>query len=190
MTWLLAWQHLIFLIPLGFGMLLVFGAASGLIGHGDVDVDHEFHVAEADHDVVGEHDVAQDGHDGAHAHDVHDRGFMSRALSLFGIGRVPLSIILTTASLLWGGVGLAAGFLAEPALGVGFISGVLAVAAAWLTMTVGTGSLARLVARVMPTSETYRVTKRDLIGRTGTMLFPIAPQSTGYVQVNDHEGNL
>src|SRR3989338_6093227 len=176
MTWLLAWQHLIFLIPLGFGMLLVFGAASGLIGHGDVDVDHEFHVAEAD--------------DGAHAHDVHDRGFMSRALSLFGIGRVPLSIILTTASLLWGGVGLAAGFLAEPALGVGFISGVLAVAAAWLTMTVGTGSLARLVARVMPTSETYRVTKRDLIGRTGTMLFPIAPQSTGYVQVNDHEGNL
>lgn len=202
MQWLLEWQHLVFLIPLFFGMLLVSGSLTGLIGHGDVD--HEFHVAEADHDVAGDadHDVEQDPMHAAHVvapeqhteahghHDLHDRGLVAKTLSLLGIGRVPLSIILTTASFLWGGIGMAVSFVVEPVLGIGFVSGGIAVVVAWFAMTVGTGSLARLIARVMPSSETYRITKRDLIGRTGTALFAIASQSSGYVQVNDHEGNL
>lgn len=196
MHFLLEWQNVIFLIPLAFGCLLVVGAAMGLVGH---DADHGYEPnVDADHDV--HHDVAHGDHDADHdqeshhaldhhEHDVHAHGLFHRVLGVLGIGRAPLSALLMTAALIFGGVGMAANFILRPILVSGWLYGWISLAIACAVVITGTGTIARIIQRFMPSTETYRISKRDLIGCVGTTLFDVTTAG-GYLQVNDAEGNL
>lgn len=205
----LEWQNVIFLIPLIFGCLLVVGSALGVVGHGhgfepNVDADHDVSVGDhgiahdVGHDVGADHghDIGHDSHavhafDHGHDHEVdHGHGLFHRALGVLGIGRAPLSIVLMTICLLFGGTGIAANFILKPALVTGWLYGWISIAAAAFMVLGGTGPFAQLVARLMPATETSRVTSRDLIGRTGMALFEIVQGSSGYAQVYDRAGNL
>ena len=172
---LLAWQNVIFYIPLLVGFLLVLGSLLG--GH------HHHH---ADADQGGDHGdgVLAAGHRPGDGH-----GFFGKALTTLGVGRVPLTVALMIAALLFGGAGLIANTILS-SLGVPpWLYGPIALAAA-LAVTVSlTGASARLLQRIMPATETYLVSRHDFAGCTGKLLVP-ADGSSGYAQIKDREGNV
>jgi hypothetical protein len=185
MDHLLAWQNIIFYIPLAVGLLLVFGSAFS--GH--------VHEASAHHDVEhgvehGQGGSPKDGGalDGSHGHD-HDGAFFAKALSMFGVGRVPLTVVLMLVSLLFGGIGIIANTILSSFGLPASLYGPIAIAAAFVGMLALTRSAIKLLNRFMPTTETYRVSRHDFAGCTGTLLLP-ADTASGYAQVKDHEGNV
>lgn len=181
-----AWDTLVFVVPLIVGMVLVAGLAFGFAGESDghAHVDAHAHVG---HDL--DHDL--DGHHGAelHAADGHatGAGLLSGMLSVLGVGRVPLTIVLLSLSLLFGATGISSNALLRPLLGS--LTGFASLAIALLVATLGTGMVARLVARIVPTRESYNVRKDDLVGSIGQAIVELGPDD-GFLQVRDHEGNL
>ena len=170
---MLEWYNLVFLIPIAVGLVLIAGSALGL-GH---DAGHE-----VGHDV--HHDV---GH--GHGHDGHHESSFAKALSLIGIGRAPLMVVLMMMSLLFGGIGFASNTLLAPVLRTPYVYFWLSLAAAFFGMVILTAKLARFIAKVMPSTETYSITKQDLVGSSGELMLP-ADTTTGLAQVSDHEGNV
>lgn len=164
MDWLMRWETLVFLAPLGVGIALVAGMAfgGGLDGEADVDADTDVH---ADVDLSPSHAF----------------------LELLGIGRVPLSVVLFSLCVLFGVTGLATTALVEP-YAPGFYV-LISLVVASLVSVLGTGRIAAVVARYAPTLETYRVGHEDLVGRVGHAIVEIT-NDDGFAQVKDHEGNL
>ena len=169
MEWLLRWETLVFVAPLAFGVALVAGLAFGLGADADGDLD-----ADADGDLDSDAKIHLDAHGNG-------------LLGLLGVGRIPLSMLLLTLSILFGATGLATNALLFEKLPGTY--GLFALLAATLVSLVGTGRIASFVARVAPTMETYRVSRRDLVGRTGHAIVELNAQD-GIAQVKDHEGNV
>ena len=175
MEYLLSWQNLLFLIPIAAGLLLAIGTAMGFGGEAEHDVDTDVD-ADADADADGDGDS-----DGDSAGD--------KALSLFGIGKVPLGVILMTAFLIFGCVGIASNAFLAPLLRAPVLYGLVSLGVAFVTMVLLTGKVARLIGRLMPTTETYTVSKDDLVGVSGTLVLP-ATATSGLAQVYDHDKNM
>ena len=166
---LLAWQNVIFYIPLAVGLLLILGSALGV----------------HDHDAGHAH-----GHDGAgHAHHDGHGSLFERAFAVLGVGRVPLTVLLMIASLYFGGLGIILNTLLSSAGLAPALYGALAVAGAFVGMVGLTGATARLIHRHLPTSESYPISRHDFAGCSGTLLLP-ADSSSGYAQIKDREGNV
>lgn len=169
---LLAWQNVVFYLPLAVGLLLIFGSVLGL---------HDHHAG---------HDAGAGGHDGAghESHDGHDSLF-ARAFALLGVGRVPLTVVLMISSLYFGGLGIICNtFLSSAGLAPSFY-GPISVAVAFVGMVALSGATTRLIQRHFPTSESYPISRQDFAGCSGTLLLP-ADRSSGYAQVKDREGNV
>jgi len=204
MDYLLAWENLIFLVPLLLGLC----AAAGLaFGAADSDQDHDAsadagHDAAADHDLEADRDVGAEGesggdHDADADHDAeadqgsaHGSGGSSAVhglLSLLGVGKVPLTTLVMTLLLLFGATGLASNAVLRPVLP--FSPGILSLLVAAAVAAVATRSFAGLVARVAPMTESQNVRRRDLVGCSGHALFD-ADGASGFVQLRDREGNV
>jgi membrane protein implicated in regulation of membrane protease activity len=168
----LQWWNLIFLLPAVGALIYLLVLALGAIpleGH-DVDVGH--------HLDAGHHDVEHGDGDPFHG-----------ALSLIGVGRVPLSLVLMSFAFLWGFFGwlgnrLFSMVLPSPSL---FLWPSLVMA--FLGAAVLTGVLARGLGRMMPSTESYGATARDLIGGMGDVRYALTAQN-GSVQVHDRYGTL
>ena len=91
---LLQWYNLVFVLPILAAVLYIGLLASGLGsgGEGELDVDHD---ADLGHDF-----------DAAHAHPEAGAHLLGAVLGLLGVGKVPLSILLMSLFLVWGGAGL------------------------------------------------------------------------------------
>lgn len=184
------WQNLIFLIPLAFGLLMFLGAAFGLgEGHGHDADGHAGH----DHGHDGGKDAGKGGKVSnpldATAAETHGFNPIGSFLDLLGVGRVPLTVVLAVAGLTFGGAGYVGNILLN---GTGLNPAYFAwitIPASFLSMTVLTGAIARGLNRVMPTSESYNVTKHDLVGQVGTLTLP-ADAARGLAQVKDRQGNV
>lgn len=184
MDYIFAWQNIVFFIPIAVGIILVFGSAFG--GH-DADGDHD-----VDGDADNDGDIRGAGHidDPSHQHaDGVEKGLLGKALSVLGIGRVPLTMVMMMSSLLFGGIGIVSNTILSALIGVPWIYGPISIVVAFLGMVTLTGKAAQLLNRYMPTTETYRVSKSDLAGQTGVLLLP-SDTSEGMAQVKDHEGNI
>jgi len=190
--YLFAWQNLIFFIPLVIGVLLVFGAALGfgmteIGGDMDHDLDHDIDC-NVDHDVDLDVDANHDlEHDVTHGH---GETFLSTAMSVLGIGRVPLTILIMLALLIFGGLGVMSNMVLEPLISLPIIYGLVSLGIAFFGMLFLTGQAARLLARIMPTNESYNVTARDFIGVSGRAVTSVSAASQGTAQIRDHEGNV
>ena len=165
---ILTWQNLVFYIPLVLGVLLGLGLFLG----GAHEPDGHAGSLHGEHSLEGDHS--------------HSLGWAS---SLLGVGRVPLTIVWMLASLVFGAAGvivttLLASLRLHPWLGF-FIS----LVSAFTAMVTVTGWAARFLQRVLPTQETYRVSRHDFAGCTGVVLLPTDERS-GYAQVKDPEGNV
>ena len=187
---LLQWWNLIFLLPavaaLLYLLLLALGALPAEGDHGDVHMEPGLHVEiHGAHIEIHPGDLPDDL-----AHDVsHDSDPFRGALSLIGVGRIPLSLVLMSFLFLWGFFGwvgnqVFGSLLPSPAL---FLWPSLAVA------LVGAGAFTRFLAirlgRVMPSTESYGASTRELVGRIADVRYAVT-ESSGTVQLYDTYGTM
>lgn len=185
---LLQWWNLIFLLPafaaLLYLLLLALGALPAEGDHGDVDLEPGLHVeVHGAHIEIHPNDLPDDiGHES-------DTDPFRGVLSLIGVGRIPLSLVLMSFLFLWGFIGwtanqLFASVLPAPAL---FIWPSLAVA------LVGAGLATRFLAmglgRVMPRTESYGASSSDLVGRIADVRYALT-ETNGTVQLYDGYGTM
>lgn len=188
MVSLLAWYNLIFYIALTVGILFALGSALGMGNH-DHDADGGGH--DAGHDAGG----ADHGHDHGHGHEhghasPHELGGQVSWFSdMLGVGRVPFTIILMLLFMLFGGVGVMSNVVLSKVLANPNLFFPISASIALLATFFLTGRTARLINRVMPTSESYNVTKLDLVGKAGKVV-ATAEGDYAVASVKDHEGNV
>lgn len=116
-------------------------------------------------------------------------GGMSRALTLLGLGRTPITLVLGTLFLCWGAIGL----LVNRLLGVHQAPGVFAIGLSLAITAVFAGAATRMVAgvagQIIPATETYAIRQEDLVGRLGTAVYAVT-EFAGTIQVSDSYGAL
>jgi membrane protein implicated in regulation of membrane protease activity len=187
---LFAWWNLIFVVPFGVALLYLGLYVFTGLTFGDADLDHDLsvdHEVDVAHDFDADHDVDAD-----HDHDVSiDDGGMSflSLLALIGVGRVPLSLVLMILLILWGSIGFALNQLLAQWIGATAMVGVISMPATMAVSLVLTGLIARVVAKVLPTNETYARKRSDLVGTSGEAILPI-DAGFGLVTVRDAHGDL
>ena len=185
----LEWYNLVFYIALVVGVLFALGSAFGVGSH-DHDADHEpgHGAGTHDHGDAGKHlGLEKVAPSDASQRELHGQG--SWFSDILGVGRVPFTIIVMLLFILFGGVGVMANLVLSRLLESAYLffplSAITASAAAFFL----TGRMARLINRVMPTSESYNVTKLDLVGRTGKVV-ATAEGDYAVASIKDHEGNV
>jgi hypothetical protein len=165
MTYLLSWEWIIFFAPLGLAVFVALFAAFGL-GEHDTDAHADAH-ADVDTHVHAEGDA--DGHE--------------PLLSLIGIGKAPVSLVVLCLLLLWASAGLAGNLI----WGTDRIW--LSLLVAGLAALLGTRAAATQFARLIPSVESHHVERNELIGCEGTALYPIT-ESAGTIRLFDRLRNL
>ena len=179
------WWNLIFLLPALAAVLYLVLLATGTVAgdHGEVGADFDADAADL-HGIehaVGEASQPSHGDGGP--------GALLHVLSLVGIGRAPLSLLLISFFLLWGffgwvGNGLFGSFLSSPTL---FIWPSLLLA------LIGAAVLTRLLVhglhRVLPATETYAVSNRQLVGKLASVRYAVS-ETAGSAQLYDDQGRL
>jgi hypothetical protein len=154
------WQNLIFVLPMVVAGLLIVLQASGLDGDHEAGHDHDIH-----------HDPGPDLHHGSDGW---------KLLSLFGVGKVPVTVLFVSALLLWGAGGLVGNFIVSA-------GPLVAMIVAGGSALLGTRFLAISIARVMPSLETSGESPEWFEEREATVLFPLT-DDTGAVSIKNREG--
>jgi len=198
---LLTWWNLIFVLPFSAALIyILFQAFTGLGMEHGADVDHDVgteigqdvdldmdHGADlgadygVDHHFGVEHS-AEFGHTG-------EANAIVKALSFFGIGRVPISIVFMTFCFIWGFTGWISNMLLEPVLRypVVFIWPSIGIALFFTLLL--TKWTVKGLSRIMPSTETYGTSNAQLVGKRGKALYEIT-ETSGSVRLRDDYGNL
>lgn len=189
MSSLLAWYNLIFYIALTVGILFALGSALGM-GGDDHDADHDGGAdGGPDGGADAGHDAGGHAHEHGHASPHELGGQVSWFSDLLGVGRVPFTIVLMLLFMLFGGVGVMGNVVLSRLLGSPYLFFPISALIALVAAVFLTGRMARLINRVMPTSESYNVTKNDLVAKVGKVV-ATAEGDYAVAAVKDHEGNV
>lgn len=179
---LLDWWNLLFVLPFLGAVLYLLLQAFGLTSDGsggdgaaDAGLDADGHPLGFVH-AVGIHDHASEAG-------------LAKALSFFGIGRVPISIIVMSFCLIWGFTGWASNLLLQDVLKTPLIYVWISLGVALFASVTLTGLFSRLYARFLPTTETYAVPREALIGRVADVIYAVNLQG-GTARLRDQYGNL
>lgn len=186
---ILAWWNLMFLLPLALGVLLLVvsglsGAMdSGDAGHGDSGPAHDLSHDVSTEGHVGDGDTTPHGHID-HDGDAYDFGDFLRS---FGVGIVPLSLLMPGFLMSFGIFGITANRLleVEGSSGSRFW---IALLIALVFGFVGMALLGAAFRKFLPTSE--RATgNKDLLGKTGKVIFTVS-NTEGTIQTRDKTGTV
>lgn len=166
-----AWYNVIFGLSILIGAVFILASIWGMDIGGEMDVDVEaryiYTSAYADAKVISGP----------------DDGIVGKALTLLGLGKCPLSIMMFTASLIFGGTGLLLNVFFAP--GAAWIS----VLGAFGAMVVFTRFVANTVASIIPRTESYGVVPEHFIGMTGKVYLTVS-EKFGQIHIHDHHGSL
>jgi hypothetical protein len=167
----LQWQYLLFELPFVAGLIYLFMMMVGLGTDGtdldhDLDFDHDMHI----HIEVG---------------DVSDGNVFLEALSLLGVGKVPISIVIMCFCFSWGFFGWATNELLSPILPV-MVYVWASLAAAFFGSVITTKFLAQLIAKFMPGTETFCSSESDLVGKRAKAKYPITDHSGSATLIDEH----
>ncbi|MCE5198327.1 MAG: hypothetical protein ABFD54_04595 [Armatimonadota bacterium] len=155
------------------------------LGH----VDHQGNGAEHAHDITNGHG-AHSHADHAHSHgDADSDSLYLRVLLLLGIGRVPITLVIGIFMLCWGAFGLTtnrilAGIMKFPAIYFWPSIGITFVASSIITR-----ALIGVIGHIMPGTETYAVSRFELIGSLGKTIFR-TDENVGTVDISDTYGTV
>ncbi|MBM4040706.1 MAG: DUF1449 family protein [Planctomycetes bacterium] len=174
---LLQWYNLVYVLAFFFALLYAVLNAVGLVSHGGADVglghDVDAHV-DMDHGADIEHHVPDFHVD----HGLHvepppsEPSLLEEALSFFGIGKVPLSVILMTFLITFAVVGWAANTLLRPVLATPAAFFPISCGAAIVLGLGGTKLLASTLGRWLKPIESAALRRGDLVGRIATTSLP------------------
>lgn len=186
----LAWYNLVYLIPLAIGVVAAFGAGLGHDAGGhDADHDHDLTDHNAGHSLGHDHDSEHNSKglrqvDAVPVARVKQRQPLWRmVLSLLGMGKIPLSILLMMGPLLFGGTGFTINMLLDNLHPL--LSFAISFPLATTVSIVLTSFLGSLIGRYMPALETANTTANDLIGSMGKLTLPTSDTNVGLAQVYD-----
>ena len=212
---LVQWWNLPFTIPFALAVVYLLLASFGVVGAGD-DASAE---AGAEAGAAADGPDGADGGDAAgaetaaeaeHGHDPlvyhaeaetaalggagpdgsgREPSPAARLLDFFGLGRIPLTVVLQLFFLVWGFSGWAATTILAPILGEPLLFFWPSLLVAGLAAVAVTRLFARPLARWLPGTESYSVSKTQLVGQLGTVVFPVGATS-GTVHLRDRRGNL
>jgi len=184
----LQWYNLLFILPfLGAGFYLMLLASGLTTAEHDADAD-------LDHDVDFDHDADTDiSHDVGHDYDhdlshIEEPGPLLRALSFLGVGKVPVSILMMSFCFIWGFTGLASNRMFGSIFPIPSLLAIVSIAIASVSSIFGTSFLARGLAKIMPSTESYGTRNRDLVGLNATSRFEITT-SSGTARLYDQYNN-
>jgi membrane protein implicated in regulation of membrane protease activity len=209
-AWLFASHNLIFLLPLLLALLYVgVYAISGVtfgdpdVGHGDFDADADAHIdadgnIETDVDADAHIDADADVHADADAHgDVHadadsdshhpavePGSVLANFLSMLGLGKVPLSILLMVLFLAWGVFGLGANMFLMEKVADPRIVMAISLPVAFIASLACCRLLTAAMVRWFPMIETSAQRRHELLGAVGEAILPI-DSNYGMVSVRD-----
>jgi membrane protein implicated in regulation of membrane protease activity len=210
-TMLLHWDYLIFLLPMGIAAILLLLSSLRLGHHGGHGGHHAHgpalrtpsathaapHVAaqgHAAHPPSATNRTAQpDGAGRAGRQGTEPRPHITVSnhlvLNLTGANRAPWAMILEAFLLIWGVCGLWAHQLMAHAEQPSPRQIGLLVSIALVGGVVGARIAASLIGRFMPQDETLIVSRNELIGLTGTIVFATG-ETSGRIHVYDEYGTL
>jgi hypothetical protein len=200
---LLQWHYLIFLLPLGVAVLLLVLStlrlgAHRVGGHGG----HHTH-ASGHHHSHGSVRHAGGQAKTAHGWAQHGRGVTGKngdrgegvsalglLLTLIGVGRAPLPIVLQMFCLCWGVAGILANQILLPNVtNPTFAQALPSLGAAFWLGLIGARIGAEIFGQVMPREESSVVSRDSLFGMTGRVVFPVT-ETGGRVHVYDENNTL
>ncbi len=199
LQWLLGWWNLIFVAPFAVALLyLGVYTLTGLeLGGGDTDVHGDFD-ADAEADLDADAHIEADGHVEAETEAAHGDGhepsaaggqqsLQAMALSWFGVGKVPITIIVIVLLLVWG----AAGFITNSVLRTlsGWDAARVSIPVALLAGLFISRVVVLFMGRFVPLNETYAKRRGELVGCIGEALYGIN-QTFGMAMVRDDRGDL
>jgi len=178
---LLQWWNLIFVLPFIGAVIyiLLIGTAApdhGVDAHADASVGLDHGV---DHALDAGHDLS---HPDASVS-------VGRALEFFGVGRVPLSIVLPMFWIIWSFVGFVSNTLLARLIAAQPAYVLVSIVMATVIAATITGQVARMFARFMPRTQTYGVDREDLVGSVGVAGYPGVSQRFGEARVYDVHNN-
>lgn len=203
--WLLGWWNLIFLVP--FGLALVYLGLYTLTGlsFGDADADADVNAdvgadaevdMDADADAGADADASPDADADAESDGAHEPpGSGAHApwhlalLSFFGIGRVPLGIVLPVALFAWGAVGFVTNAGLRDAGPDGSRAALVSLLVAAVGSLLAVRGVAAVVGRLLPPGQSFARRRHELLGHTGEAIYPIDGRF-GMAAVRDERGNL
>ncbi|MBI2571847.1 MAG: DUF1449 family protein [Candidatus Schekmanbacteria bacterium] len=209
-----AWWNLVFLLPGSVGLLLGLLSALGVGGDseghddGDAEGDAEGDVhADAGDGTVVHVDASPDGDAHAEAaeahgalipaatgtmphygHDAAADSALAAILGVLGVGKVPLTVLLMTLSLLFALIGFTINRLLHGILPVPVFFSISLVAASAGSFAL-TGRICALLGRLVPREESYATSFAALAGQTGQVVLLITA-TEAYAQIHDRFGNL
>ncbi|MFK7986370.1 MAG: hypothetical protein AB8I08_10090 [Sandaracinaceae bacterium] len=158
-------HQLVFYLPIVFGAILAFGAALGLLeAMPDLDIDLDM---DADMDIDAEVSAELEGEADAEGE---SSAVGASILTMLGVGKAPLGVLVMCACFLFGTFGLAVDGVLEHVFGSGAGWVVLSASIALVLSGLGTGKMAGFAAKLVPTKETYASSHEQLLGQTGTAL--------------------
>jgi Protein of unknown function (DUF1449) len=114
----------------------------------------------------------------------------SRVLSILGIGKVPLMLLLSVFCLIWGATGVAANqifglILRAPSLYIW-----PSMLCAFLVSYVSTSGLSQLISRVMPQLETYGTEEALLVGRSARAAYELGASPGSAFLLDDQQNRI
>lgn len=187
---LFEWYNLVYTLPFGLAVLLMIVSALGMGGQ-EHDLDHD-HDADLDHDFDhdADHDVeAEPGHSGGHGGEGHDAPVVHTLLSLLGVGKVPITVLVQSFLVSWAVIGWNVNIWLAKALKVPEAFILPSVGISFCGALASMRLLASLFHKLMPGSETYAKGPLDLLSATGTAVFKI-DRAGGYADVYDDTRTL
>ena len=110
-------------------------------------------------------------------------------MTLLGIGRCPFSIIIMSFCFLFSVIGFSSNVVLKRVLPVPVVFGSISYGFSFVAGFLLTGSLARLIGRILPTKETYVHKSTELVGKTGKAVYDFK-DGKGFIQVYDPSGTL
>jgi len=175
----------------------VVGGEAGGDVDADADADHDI-GGEVDHDADADADADAENSGGALARTVHvaPAGAHSGGgspvmglLSLLGVGKIPVSLVLMILLLLWGSTGFLVNQLILNATRSDWIIAMISLPVTAAISFTLTGLIARTVGKYLPSMETYVHRRTELVGQIGEAIYNV-DGNFGMVSVRDVGGDL
>ncbi len=187
----LQWWNVVYLAPLAISLIWILASAMGGMHVGAAHTGGTHGVGHGfghGHGLGHHHDIGH-AHNSAHSHSGHESGFSQKVMDILGIGQVPITLLLGIFMFCWGACGMAMNQ---------FFSGISKYPNAYIWPSMGitflvsfviTRMMAAIVARTLPTEETFGISRNELVGSTGKAVFTISAIG-GTVDIYDKYGTV
>lgn len=137
-------------------------------------------------------------HTSAATHSAHGHGhapagnlnLLSRMLSILGIGKVPLMLVLSIFCLIWGGSGVFANQIFATVLRTPGFYVWPSMLCAFLIAYTSTSGLSQLISRMTPQLETYGTEEELLVGRIARAAYKLDANPGSAFLLDDHQNRV